>query len=166
MSNSNSYKSHSEGSNRNTHGPVQAVLQGVQAQGLGNVATNLPRSDELLERPEKVPQRGVNSEVLQWMECTIIQISNQKNKGLEQQGKGGKQGRCPRSFYQKASPRREEEQEKKVEEITFPNLKDSKNQKRCHGQCLQHGQNLDGIQGQRRAMDETTPFPKEVTLLP
>ncbi|MBW0570083.1 hypothetical protein O181_109798 [Austropuccinia psidii MF-1] len=41
MSNANRYQSHSEGSDRHLHEPVQAV----QAQGLGNGATNTPRSD-------------------------------------------------------------------------------------------------------------------------
>ncbi|MBW0591721.1 hypothetical protein O181_131436, partial [Austropuccinia psidii MF-1] len=43
------------------------------SEGLGNVASNTPRSDELLAHPQKVPQRGENSEILQWMESTIIQ---------------------------------------------------------------------------------------------
>ncbi|MBW0482680.1 hypothetical protein O181_022395 [Austropuccinia psidii MF-1] len=53
MSNFKRYKSHSEGSNRHIYEPVQAVLQDVQGQGLGNVATNPPRHGELLEYPEK-----------------------------------------------------------------------------------------------------------------
>ncbi|MBW0572077.1 hypothetical protein O181_111792 [Austropuccinia psidii MF-1] len=53
MSSSNRYKSNSEGSNRHTHEPVQEVLDGVQRKGLGNVATNSPMNDELLEYPEK-----------------------------------------------------------------------------------------------------------------
>ncbi|MBW0506640.1 hypothetical protein O181_046355 [Austropuccinia psidii MF-1] len=65
MSNSNRYKSHSEGTNRHLYEPVQAVLHGVKGQGLGNVATNTPRSYELLEHPEKNPQRGGNSEIIQ-----------------------------------------------------------------------------------------------------
>ncbi|MBW0593812.1 hypothetical protein O181_133527 [Austropuccinia psidii MF-1] len=141
ISNSNRYKSHSEGSDRHLHEPVKAVLHSVQGQGPGNVATNTPRSDDLLAHP----QRGGNSEILQWMESTIIQASNQKE--------GGNQVRSPSSFYQQApsqptSPRREEEQEKELEKTILPKLQDSKNPKRCHGQCLQHGQNLDGIQGQ------------------
>ncbi|MBW0563188.1 hypothetical protein O181_102903 [Austropuccinia psidii MF-1] len=75
MRNSNRYKSHSEGSDRHLHEPVQEVLHSVQRQGLGNVATNTPRSDELLAHPQKVPQRGGNSEILQRMESTIIQTS-------------------------------------------------------------------------------------------
>ncbi|MBW0499337.1 hypothetical protein O181_039052 [Austropuccinia psidii MF-1] len=103
MSDSNRDKSHSEGSNRHLYEPVQAVLHSVQGQRLGNVATNTPRSDELLEYPEKITQRGGNSEILQWMESTIIQASNQENKGIPCQKEGGKQGRSPSSFYQKAS---------------------------------------------------------------
>ncbi|MBW0559724.1 hypothetical protein O181_099439 [Austropuccinia psidii MF-1] len=109
MSNSNRYQSHSEGPNRHLHETVQAALHGVQGQGLGNVAKNLPRSEELLEHP----LRGGNSEILQWMESTIIQTSNQKDQGIPCQKEGGNQGRSPTSSYQKApsqptSPRREE----------------------------------------------------------
>ncbi|MBW0592196.1 hypothetical protein O181_131911 [Austropuccinia psidii MF-1] len=121
ISDSNRNKAHSEGSNRHLHEPVQTVLHSVQRQGLGNVAPNTPRSDELLAHPEKVPQRGGNSEILQWMESTIIQTSNQKDQGVPCQKEGGNQGRSPSSFYQQAasqptSPRREEEQEKKLQD--------------------------------------------------
>ncbi|MBW0579946.1 hypothetical protein O181_119661 [Austropuccinia psidii MF-1] len=103
------------------------------------------------------------------MESTIIQASNQEDKGIPFQKERVKQGRSPSSFYQQASsqptsPRREEEQEKGLEETIFPKLQDPKNPKRCHEQCLQHGQNLDGIQGQRGTKDEKTSFPKEITL--
>ncbi|MBW0533637.1 hypothetical protein O181_073352 [Austropuccinia psidii MF-1] len=77
----------------------------------------------------------------------------------------------PRSFYQQApskptSPRREEEQEKELERAIFPKLQDSKNPKRCHGQCLQHGQNLDVIQGKGGTKNEKTSFPKEIKFFP
>ncbi|MBW0576927.1 hypothetical protein O181_116642 [Austropuccinia psidii MF-1] len=171
MSNSNRYQSHSDASHRNLHEPVQAVLHGVQGQGLGNVATNTPRSDELLAHPQKAPQRGGDSEILQWMESTIIQTSNQRDQGVPLQKKGGNQGRSLSSFYQQApsqptSPIREEEQAKELEKTILPKLQDSKNPKRCHGHSLQHGQNLDGIQGQGGAKNETTSFPKEITLSP
>ncbi|MBW0579873.1 hypothetical protein O181_119588 [Austropuccinia psidii MF-1] len=83
----------------------------------------------------------------------------------------GKQGRSPSSFYQQASsqpacPRREGEQEKEFEETIFSKLQDPKNPKRCNGQCLQHDQNLDGIQGQKGTKNETTSFPREITLSP
>ncbi|MBW0505924.1 hypothetical protein O181_045639 [Austropuccinia psidii MF-1] len=58
MSSSNRYKSHSEGSDRYLHEPLQEVLFSLQGQGLGNLATNTPRSDELLENPQNIPQRG------------------------------------------------------------------------------------------------------------
>ncbi|MBW0534721.1 hypothetical protein O181_074436 [Austropuccinia psidii MF-1] len=111
-SNSNRAKSHSEGSNRHLYEPLQAVLHSLKGQRLGNSATNPPRSDELLACPEKLPQIGGNSKILQWMESTIIQTLNQKVKGLAQQKEGGEQGRIPSSFYQQASsqptsPRRE-----------------------------------------------------------
>ncbi|MBW0562784.1 hypothetical protein O181_102499 [Austropuccinia psidii MF-1] len=171
MSNPNRYKSHSQGLNRHLHEPIQTVLHSVQRQGLGNVASNTPRGDELLAHCEKVLQRGGNSEILPWMETTIIQTSNPKDRGVPLQKEGGNQGRSPSSFYQKApsqptSPRMEEEKEKELEKIIFPKLQDSKNPKGCHGQCLQHGNNLDGIQGQEGTKNETTSFPKEITLSP
>ncbi|MBW0544158.1 hypothetical protein O181_083873 [Austropuccinia psidii MF-1] len=76
--NSNRYKSHSKASDRHLNEPVKAVLNTLQGQRLLNVATNPPGSDYLLENPETVPQRGENSEIIQWMESTIIQNSNQK----------------------------------------------------------------------------------------
>ncbi|MBW0570082.1 hypothetical protein O181_109797 [Austropuccinia psidii MF-1] len=105
------------------------------------------------------------------MESTIIQTSNQKDQGVPRQKEEGKQGSSPSSFYQQAlsqptSPRREEEQEQELEKTIFPKLQDSKNPKRCHGQCLQHGQNLVGIQGQGGAKNETTSSPTEITLSP
>ncbi|MBW0578573.1 hypothetical protein O181_118288, partial [Austropuccinia psidii MF-1] len=65
-----------EGSNRHLHEPVQAVLHSVQGQRPGNAATNTPRSDERLAPPQKITQRGGNSEILQWIESTIIQTSS------------------------------------------------------------------------------------------
>ncbi|MBW0570881.1 hypothetical protein O181_110596, partial [Austropuccinia psidii MF-1] len=95
MSNSNRDKSHSEGSNRHSYEPVQAVLHSVQVKRLGNFATNTQRSDELLEYPERIAQRGGNSEILQWMESTIIQASNQEDTGIPCQKAGGKQEEAP-----------------------------------------------------------------------
>ncbi|MBW0463100.1 hypothetical protein O181_002815 [Austropuccinia psidii MF-1] len=75
-----------------------------------------------------------------------------KNKGLAQQKEGGKKGRSPSSFYQKAtswptSARREEEKDQEWEETILHKLQDSKNPRICHEKCLEHGQNLDRIQG-------------------
>ncbi|MBW0502786.1 hypothetical protein O181_042501 [Austropuccinia psidii MF-1] len=114
MSKSNRYKAHSEGSNRHLYEPVQTVLHSIQGQGLENVSTNPPSSDEFLEDLEKIPEIGGNSEILQWMGSLIIHTSNKKDKGLPCQKEGGKQRRSPSSFYQKSSsqptsPRREEE---------------------------------------------------------
>ncbi|MBW0555125.1 hypothetical protein O181_094840 [Austropuccinia psidii MF-1] len=67
---------------------------------------------------------------------------------------------------QRTFPRREEEQEKELEKTIFPKLQDSKDPKKCHGEFLQHGQNLDGIQGQGGETNETTSFLKEITLSP
>ncbi|MBW0520247.1 hypothetical protein O181_059962 [Austropuccinia psidii MF-1] len=141
MSNSNRYKSHSEGSDRHFNEPVQAVLHSVQRKGLRNVASNTPRSDELLEHPQKVPQRGGNSEILQWMEYTITQTSNPKDQGVPCQKRRRNPRNKPQCFYQQApsqptSPKREEEQEQELEKTIFPKLQDSKNPKGFHGKCL------------------------------
>ncbi|MBW0561393.1 hypothetical protein O181_101108 [Austropuccinia psidii MF-1] len=63
------------------------------------------------------------------MEFTIIQASNQEDKGIPCQKEGGKQGRNTSSFYQKASSqpastRREEEQEKQLEETILQDIKE------------------------------------------
>ncbi|MBW0534449.1 hypothetical protein O181_074164 [Austropuccinia psidii MF-1] len=83
MSNFNRDRSHSEGSNTHICVPLKDVLHNLQRKRLRNAATNPPRSDELLENSQKIPHRGGNSEIIQWVESTIIQTSYQKNKGLE-----------------------------------------------------------------------------------
>ncbi|MBW0588490.1 hypothetical protein O181_128205 [Austropuccinia psidii MF-1] len=80
--------------------------------------------------------------------------SNLKSKHIKDwknKKQGGKKGRRPSRFFQQTkaqptSPRREEEQEKELEETILPKLQDSKNTQRFHGQFLKHAQNLDGIQ--------------------
>ncbi|MBW0485502.1 hypothetical protein O181_025217 [Austropuccinia psidii MF-1] len=166
IGNSNRYKLHSEGSDRPLHQQVQAIFHDVQGQGLGKVATNPPRSDELLEHPEKAPQQGRISEILQWMESIIIQTSNQKDKGLEQIKEGRKKGRSPSIFYQKAtsqptSSRREEEHKKELEETIFPRLQGSNNPKRFHVKCLQHWKKLHGIKGNEGQRMRPSHFPKK-----
>ncbi|MBW0549013.1 hypothetical protein O181_088728 [Austropuccinia psidii MF-1] len=99
MHSSNSYQSNSEGSDRHLNEPVQAVLHSAQGQGLGNVATNTPRSDEILAHPQKVLQRGGKSGILQWMESTIIKASNQKYQGVPHQKEEGNQGRSPKQTH-------------------------------------------------------------------
>ncbi|MBW0572028.1 hypothetical protein O181_111743 [Austropuccinia psidii MF-1] len=148
---------------------IQAVQHIVQGHVLVNFATNTPRIDALLAHPQKAPQTGGDSKILQWMESTIIQTSNQKDQGVPYQKEGGNQGKSPSSFKQQAPsqptlPRREEEKGNELEKTTFPKLQDFKTKKRCHGKCLQHGQNLDGIQGHGGANNETTSFPKEIAL--
>ncbi|MBW0536393.1 hypothetical protein O181_076108 [Austropuccinia psidii MF-1] len=96
-----------------------------------NVATNTPRSDELLAHPQKATQRGGNSERLQWMESIIIQTSNQKDQGVPYQKDRGNQGKRASSFYQQAPSqptfwRREEEKGKELEKNNFPSYRISK----------------------------------------
>ncbi|MBW0464065.1 hypothetical protein O181_003780 [Austropuccinia psidii MF-1] len=84
-SHSNREKSHSEGSDRHLHVSVQTVLHILQGKRLKNAATNPPSSDELLAHPQKAHKGGGNSEIIQWMESTIIQTSYQENKVFAQQ---------------------------------------------------------------------------------
>ncbi|MBW0593943.1 hypothetical protein O181_133658 [Austropuccinia psidii MF-1] len=68
------------------------------------------------------------------MESTIIQASNQNNKGVRCQKEGVKQGRSLSSFYQKAStqpnsPRRKEEQERHWRKPYSPSYRIPKMQK-------------------------------------
>ncbi|MBW0557055.1 hypothetical protein O181_096770 [Austropuccinia psidii MF-1] len=88
MSHSKRCKSHSESSDIQPHELIQTVLDSLQGKILGNAATNSPRSDELLAYPQNDLKGGGNSEPLQCMKSTIIQTSNQKDKGLEQQEEG------------------------------------------------------------------------------
>ncbi|MBW0523239.1 hypothetical protein O181_062954 [Austropuccinia psidii MF-1] len=72
MSDSNRDKSYSEASNRCIHEALKAVLHRLQKQRLGNASINPPKSDELLKHPQEVPERGLNCEILQFMESTLI----------------------------------------------------------------------------------------------
>ncbi|MBW0493997.1 hypothetical protein O181_033712 [Austropuccinia psidii MF-1] len=95
MSDSKIYKSHSEGSNRHLHEPVKAVLQDVQGQGLGNVATNPPRSDEFLAHPQIIPQRGIKEYHAKKREATknkapVASTSKPQSNPLPQKGKNNK----------------------------------------------------------------------------
>ncbi|MBW0549098.1 hypothetical protein O181_088813 [Austropuccinia psidii MF-1] len=102
------------------------------------------------------------------MESTIIQTSNKKVKEYHTKKKEASKEEAPVASTSKpqTSPKREEEQEQELEETIFPKLQDSKSPKRCHRKCLQHGQNLDGIQGKRGTKNGKTPFTKEITLSP
>ncbi|MBW0520610.1 hypothetical protein O181_060325 [Austropuccinia psidii MF-1] len=100
------------------------------------------------------------------MEFTIIQTSNQKDQGVPCQKEGGNQDGRPSSFYQKAlsqptSPRKEEEQEKELEKTISLKLQDCKNPLRCHGQCLQHGQNLGEFTDKEEQRMRQPHFPKK-----
>ncbi|MBW0499110.1 hypothetical protein O181_038825 [Austropuccinia psidii MF-1] len=134
ISDLNRYKSPLGGSDRHLHEPVQAILHSVKGQGLGNVATNTPSSDELLTHPQKVPQRGGNIEILQLIQSTIIQTSNQKDQGLPCQKEGSNQGRSPISFHQQAPsqpiyPRREKNKKRNWRKPYSPNYRMAKVQK-------------------------------------
>ncbi|MBW0466679.1 hypothetical protein O181_006394 [Austropuccinia psidii MF-1] len=77
MSHSNRNQSHSEGSEIILQEPVQAVLHSLKRKIFENAAPNPPRSDDLLVHPQNIPKGGGNSEILKWMESTIIQALSQ-----------------------------------------------------------------------------------------
>ncbi|MBW0542890.1 hypothetical protein O181_082605 [Austropuccinia psidii MF-1] len=143
MSSSKIDKSYSEGSDRHLHEPVKTVLHSVPEQRLVNVTTASPRIDELLEHPQKALQRGGNSEILQPMESTIIQTLNQEHKGLAQQEEGDNGVRIPSSFCRASHKQANLTKRGRRRKINGGNQIPPVIG--CHGQCLQHGQNLDGI---------------------
>ncbi|MBW0571290.1 hypothetical protein O181_111005 [Austropuccinia psidii MF-1] len=93
MSNSNRYKSHSEGSDRHLHEPVQAVLHSVQRQGMRNVASNTPRSDEIMAHPQNVYSNG-------WNPLSSKPQIKKINK-YHSKKEGHKQGRSPEASTSK-----------------------------------------------------------------
>ncbi|MBW0512041.1 hypothetical protein O181_051756 [Austropuccinia psidii MF-1] len=145
---------------------IQNVLHSVQGQGLEIVATNPPRSDEILAHPDKMLQRGGNSEIPQWMESTIIQASNQKDKGVPCQKEGGKQGRSPSSFYQKASSqptslRREQEQEKEWRKPYYPSNRIPKIQKDAMDNVFKMARSLMEFKDKEEQRMSQPHFPKK-----
>ncbi|MBW0503475.1 hypothetical protein O181_043190 [Austropuccinia psidii MF-1] len=97
------------------------------------------------------------------MESTTIQTPNKKDKVLEQQKEGGKKEASlastskpkARQPLQSGRNNKKKNWRKHIPPVTG-----------CHGQCLQHGENLDFIQIQRGAKNEKTTFPKEIGLFP
>ncbi|MBW0534966.1 hypothetical protein O181_074681 [Austropuccinia psidii MF-1] len=88
-------KLHSHGSDRNVHYSVKTVFHNLQRQRLENSATNSPRSDEVLPHPQKFPKGGANIKILQWMESTIIQTSNQKKNYWDNKKREGRKEEAP-----------------------------------------------------------------------
>ncbi|MBW0592546.1 hypothetical protein O181_132261 [Austropuccinia psidii MF-1] len=69
-------------------------------------------------------------------EAPVASTSKPQAKPLPQEGKKNKKNNWRKSYS--------------------PSYRIPKNTKGCHGQCFQHGQNLDGIQGQGRTNNKTT----------
>ncbi|MBW0502392.1 hypothetical protein O181_042107 [Austropuccinia psidii MF-1] len=171
MSNYNRYKSHSESPNIHSYEPVKEVLQSVKGQGLGNVATNPPRSDELLADPEKFLKE---EEILRYSNGWNTLSSNpqiKKTKEYHSKMREKSKEEAPVASISKPQANQPPQEGKKKKKKNWrksysPSYRIPKVQKRCHGQCLQHGQNLDGIQGQRRTKNKKTSFPNKRTLSP
>ncbi|MBW0548711.1 hypothetical protein O181_088426 [Austropuccinia psidii MF-1] len=100
------------------------------------------------------------------MEYTIIQTQIKKIRDWHNTNREASKEEAPVASTRKpqaSQPPQEGKKKKKLEETILPKVQDYKNPKRCHGQFLQHGQTLDGIQGQRGTKNETTSFSKETT---
>ncbi|MBW0537086.1 hypothetical protein O181_076801 [Austropuccinia psidii MF-1] len=171
MSNSNRYKSHSEGSDRHLHEPAQAVLHSTQRQGLGNVPQihqGMMNSWHILQKFLTEEERVVYSNGWNtWSsKPQIKKIKEYHSKKKEASKEEAPVASTSKPQANQPPQEGKKNKKKKLEETIFPKLQDSKNQKRCHGQCLQHGQNFDGIQRQQGAKNETNPFAKEITLSP
>ncbi|MBW0576897.1 hypothetical protein O181_116612 [Austropuccinia psidii MF-1] len=99
MSNSNRYKSHSEGSDRHLHEAVQTVLHSVQGQGLGNVATNTPRSYELLENPQNIKEDHAKKKEPTKEEVPVASTSKPQANPLPQEGKKNKNNNWKKPYF-------------------------------------------------------------------
>ncbi|MBW0566607.1 hypothetical protein O181_106322 [Austropuccinia psidii MF-1] len=87
MSNAKKYESNSKGSGGHLHQPVQRVLHSVQGQGQGNVATNTPRSDELLAHPQRIKEYHAQKKEETKEEAPVACTSKPQANPLPQEGK-------------------------------------------------------------------------------
>ncbi|MBW0558293.1 hypothetical protein O181_098008 [Austropuccinia psidii MF-1] len=80
------------------------VYQDKNWEMLPKIHKGVMNSWHILKKLLKEALKGQgNSEILQWMESTIIQASNEKDKGFAQKKEVGKQSRSQSSFYHQAT---------------------------------------------------------------
>ncbi|MBW0506451.1 hypothetical protein O181_046166 [Austropuccinia psidii MF-1] len=70
----------------------------------------------------------------------------------------------PQAIQPPQEAQKKKKKKKNQREQYFPLYRILRIQEIFHVQCLEHGQKLDEIQGQRQAKNETMQFPKELTL--
>ncbi|MBW0570431.1 hypothetical protein O181_110146 [Austropuccinia psidii MF-1] len=158
MSSSSRYKSHLDGSDRHLHGEVQAVLHGVPQGVMSSwhiLKTFLTEEDimvysngwnPLSSRPQirNIKKYHSKKREASKEKASVASISKPQVNQPPQEGKKNKKKNRRKPYS--------------------PSYRIPKNSKGCHGQCLQHGQTFYGIQGQGGTKNETTPFPKQITL--
>ncbi|MBW0558557.1 hypothetical protein O181_098272 [Austropuccinia psidii MF-1] len=113
---------------------------------------------------KKVPQSGGNSDILQWMESTIIQTSNTKKEYHAKNREASKEEApvvLPSSLKSSNLPKKGRRTRKRIEGNNIPQVAGFGKSKKCHGQCLQHGQNIDSIQGKRGQIIRQPHFSKK-----
>ncbi|MBW0507724.1 hypothetical protein O181_047439 [Austropuccinia psidii MF-1] len=127
ISDSNRYKSHSEGSDRDLHEPVQKVLHGVQGQGLGNFAIKnqgVMNSWHILKKLLK------EEEIVRYSNGWNPLLSKPEIKKIKEYHDKKRDATKEEAPSQATSSRREEEQEKELEKTILPKLQDCKNPKK------------------------------------
>ncbi|MBW0464495.1 hypothetical protein O181_004210 [Austropuccinia psidii MF-1] len=99
------------------------------------------------------------------MESTLIQTSNQKDKVLAQQEEGCKQGRSPLASTKKPQASKPpQERKKNWRKPSFPSYKIPRIQKDAMDNFFNIARNLMEFKEKEEKKNETTPFPKEITL--
>ncbi|MBW0589276.1 hypothetical protein O181_128991 [Austropuccinia psidii MF-1] len=133
MSNPNRDKSHSERSNRHLYQPVQTVLHSVQGHRLGNVATNPPRSDELLAYPENSLKEEVIVRYSNGWNPLSSKPQIKKIQEYHSQEKEASKEEAPVASTSKPQSTQLPQEGKKKKKISggniFPKLQDPKNPK-------------------------------------
>ncbi|MBW0500064.1 hypothetical protein O181_039779 [Austropuccinia psidii MF-1] len=109
---------------------------------------------------KKGPQIGGNSEILQRMGSIIIQNSNKKIKDWHNKNSEESKEEDPVAYARKPQASQPPQEGKNNKEKNWrksytPSYRIPKIKKGCHDQ------KLEGIQGQRGAKNETTPFSEE-----
>ncbi|MBW0582219.1 hypothetical protein O181_121934 [Austropuccinia psidii MF-1] len=168
----------SSGSNRNISIPVQKLVQRSQRRGVGNIPKHLTGGHKLLLTHQELSVSGEEYRALRRVEPTVLQRQGQKDKELVEEPKSfihrpeeetgndssfGDEG--PSGVYQlqtssrsiqRQAQRTSEEAERSQEPPrqsqlaqTLPTrVQDPQIEAFSCGQCVQHGQNSNGIHSQ------------------
>ncbi|MBW0521460.1 hypothetical protein O181_061175 [Austropuccinia psidii MF-1] len=163
MPNKKRYKSHSEGSDRHSNDPLKEVLHSLQ-----DIGKSFHKSAKEFGTPGtswKVPQRGGNSEILQWMESTIIQASNKEDKGLEQKKRGASKGEAPLASTSKPQaiqpPQEGKKNKKKRKKLYSPSYRIPRIQKNAMENVFNTARKLIKLKDKEQQRMRQPHFPKK-----